>query len=459
MIVIPNEGNYFFRFPRDEFWSRTIVKDSEFAGYIYQKTTFDTCQLELKRDEGRPFSMHKKIEGTPLAEKIEELSEEEITKVSEDIAKFMAELHQLDFQKEKIFTINDIGLNLSEFLNELLTKHVSKEDRAFWRFADTVETPECLVHGDLNLSNVLLDAIKGQDFSNNELITVMPINFTIDGENSVRNPQGMKGSLLESKVVISTSPKEPLYRILEVLKLCGLEAVDVAYTSVGDYYAIKNRKYDELVGAIINIGEESTNVSVFNKGIQIKNSLLPIGSNNVDNDIAYAFKIKGQDSRAIKENFAVALASYADTNDVWDLQLDKDNKKEINQVAASKVVEARVKEILKLAKNEIKNLTNREIRYIIITGGLSELAGFQYLVEQEFGFVAKVCKISTMGIRHNKYSSCYGVTKYFDDKLNLRGKHCDMISREDIETLLSIDSTSVTNESLLSKVFGHFFDN
>ena len=126
-------------------------------GYIYQKTSFNTCQLELKRDEGRPFSMHKKIVGTPLAEKIEQLSEEEIAQVSEDIAKFMAELHQLDFQKEKIFTINDIGLNLSEFLDELLTKHVSKEDRAFWKFADTVEKPECLVHGDLNLSNVLLD--------------------------------------------------------------------------------------------------------------------------------------------------------------------------------------------------------------------------------------------------------------------------------------------------------------
>ena len=66
--------------------------------------------------------MHKKIAGTPLAEKIEQLSEEEIAQVSEDITKFMAELHQLDFQKEKIFTINDIGLNLSEFLDELLTK-------------------------------------------------------------------------------------------------------------------------------------------------------------------------------------------------------------------------------------------------------------------------------------------------------------------------------------------------
>ena len=93
----------------------------------------------------------------------------------------------------------------------------------------------------------------------------------------------------------------------------------------------------------------------------------------------------------------------------------------------------------------------------MITGGLSELAGFSYLVEQEFGFVAKVCNIQTMGIRHNKFSSCYGITKYFDDKLSLRGKQYRMISKEDIDTMLSIDS-SITNENMISKVFGHFFE-
>ena len=139
-------------------------------GYIYQKTSFNTCQLELKRDEGRPFSVHKKIAGTPLAEKIEQLSEEEIAQISADIAKFMAELHQVNFQNEKIFTINDIGLNLSEFLDELLTKHVSQEDRAFWKFSDTVETPKCLVHGDLNLSNVLLD-------ENNKVTAIIDFGF------------------------------------------------------------------------------------------------------------------------------------------------------------------------------------------------------------------------------------------------------------------------------------------
>ena len=309
----------------------------------------------------------------------------------------------------------------------------------------------------IDISNVLLDALKGIDFHNEELVTAMPISFTVDGQANIKDPKGMKGSVLESRVVISLVPKEPLYRILEVLKLSGIEAVDISFSSVGDYYTIKNRKYDDLVGAIINIGEDSTNVSIFNKGIQIKNSTIKVGSSHVDRDLSYAFKTSLNESRRIKENFAVALANYADPNDLLEVELDKDNKKEINQVNASKVVEARLREILKLAKNEIKNLTNREIRYIIISGGVTEIGSFSTLVEQEFGFVAKVCNINTMGIRHNKFSSCYGITKYFDDKLSLRGKDYQMITKEDKDTLLSIDS-NITNENMISKVFGHFLD-
>lgn len=332
----------------------------------------------------------------------------------------------------------------------------------------SVDCKMSIVHGSTNIidynevtsidiSNVITDALKDYDFTNEELVTAMPINFIVDENENVHDPKGMKGSILETRVVISTMPKEPLYRILEVLKLSGVEAVDITFNSFGDYYTIKNNKYDEEVGAIINLGEESTNVSVFNKGIQIKNSLIPFGSRNVDKDLTYVFKLKMSESRKLKENFAVAFSSMADSNDTWLIKLDKDNTKEVNQVGVSKVVEARTKELLKLAKNEIKNLTNREIRYIIITGGLSELAGFSYLVEQEFGFVAKVCNINVMGIRHNMYSSCYGAIKYFNDKLDLRGKHYNMVSNEDEEELSSVTSSITTNENVISKVFGHFF--
>ena len=309
-----------------------------------------------------------------------------------------------------------------------------------------------------DVSKVLQNSIKDFDFQDRELVTILPISFTVDGKETSKDPKGMKGAKLESRGVITTTLKEPLYRILEVLNLSGVDAVDICFSSLGDYYTIKNRKYDDLVGAIINIGEESTNISVFNKGIQIKNSLIPVGSGHVDKDLTYAFKAKSEEARKIKERFSVCLSSYADSNDVWEFYLDKENKKELNQVTVSKVVEARVRELLKLAKNEIKNLTNREIRYIIVTGGLSEISGFAYLVEQEFGFIAKVCSNSTMGVRHNQFSSCFGAIKYFDEKLELRDKHYNMVSKEEMDKIMSIDA-SLTNENVINKVFGHFFDN
>ena len=156
--VETNKGSFFFRFPRDEFWEKTIVKDYQFAKYINGKTSFRTVELILKENNGRPFSMHKKIEGTPLATRMNDMSEKDIKKVSKQIAKFMHEMHNLEYDPKEIFSVDNIGLELQDFITELLTRHVSKEDQKFWE-EQNFETEEdnCLVHGDLNSSNVLLD--------------------------------------------------------------------------------------------------------------------------------------------------------------------------------------------------------------------------------------------------------------------------------------------------------------
>ncbi len=311
----------------------------------------------------------------------------------------------------------------------------------------------------VDVSNAIVDSIKKIELKDYELVTAMPIDFIVDGKENIKDPKKMRGSKIETKVVVSTIEKEPLYRILEVLKLSGLESVDIAYTSTGDYYTIKNKKLDALVGVIINIGENTSNIAVYNRGIQIKNSEIPVGSKNVDKDLAYIFKIDTKSAKEIKENFAVAMAKNADNNDVITVTTEENESKSLTQVAVAKVVEARIREILKLAKSEIKNLTNREIRYIIITGGLSEMASFQNVVDDEFGFVAKVCNITTIGVRHNQYSSALGVVKYFVSKLALRGKSYNMVDNEDIDNFANIKDKQVANsENVLSKFFKHFFD-
>ena len=262
---------------------------------------------------------------------------------------------------------------------------------------------------------------------------------------------------MSSKIVVSSIDKKAMYRVLEVLKMAGVDTVDVCFKSTGDYYIVKNSDYDKLVGAIINIGEESTNVSVFNKGIQIKNSVINMGSKHVDRDISYIFNCELETSRDLKENFALCLAEDADENESVTIKNKDEEDKEIKQVAISKIVEARVREILKLSGEEIKNLTNRKISYIIVTGGLSEIDGMDHLVDAYFEGIGKVAQIYVMGIRHNKYSSVLGSCMYFDDKLALRGKTYNMVNESEFENLVSIDS-EMSNNNFVSRVFGHFFD-
>lgn len=153
-----DDGNYYFRFPRDDFWLRTIEKDCEFSNFIDGKTVFNTVKLNLQKDDQRPFSVHKKIDGITLAEKINTLSEDEIKVVSKDISEFMYQLHNADFERNGVFKTDKIGVNLVDFLDELIELHISDDNKKFWRYNDFVKKDNnCLVHGDLNLSNILID--------------------------------------------------------------------------------------------------------------------------------------------------------------------------------------------------------------------------------------------------------------------------------------------------------------
>ena len=197
--VCTDTKNYFFRFPRDDFWSRTIVKDYEFCKFIDGKTSFKTVKLQLFYDNGRPFSVHEKIEGTTLADKMNNLTAEEIKLISDDIANFMFQLHNVKFDKNQIFKINNIGLNLTDFLDELLNVHVSSKDKVFWHYGDfSKKDNNCLVHGDLNSSNVLLD-------DNNRVTAIIDFGFGGFGNKYFdiariigRCPEGFKNEIIKA---------------------------------------------------------------------------------------------------------------------------------------------------------------------------------------------------------------------------------------------------------------------
>jgi len=114
----------------------------------------------------------------------------------------------------------------------------------------------------------------------------------------------------------------------------------------------------------------------------------------------------------------------------------------------------RIREILENAKKEIMVLTNRQIDYIIVTGGVSNMTHFEYVVSDVFGKVATVGNINLIGIRNNKYSTAIGNVVYFISKLKLKGKDYSMFNQSDVEQL-SLTRKSAT---MVGKVFSFFFN-
>ena len=310
-----------------------------------------------------------------------------------------------------------------------------------------------------DIESVIKDTVEDTYDDTRELVSCLPISFTVDDEASVINPLGEVGKKLFLKAVVATSPKEEIYPFINIVRSIGINITDIIYNTQADYYTVSTKELDRKMGVIINIGADITSVGVFNKGIMIKNSYLPVGSSSVDKDIAFIYKLDLKKAKSLKETFALSTPRYADSNDVV-IVTNKENKKiTINQMQISEIIESRLKEILKLSKNEINRLTKREISYIIVVGGISELAGFNYVVEETLGRSASCFNMTTIGARHNKYTSVFGACKYFDKKCMLKEKDINMFSLDEIDNFISPKKKNMNNDNMTNKFFGHFFDN
>lgn len=309
-----------------------------------------------------------------------------------------------------------------------------------------------------DINNVFQDAVLGKVNETKELITITPIFFQVDDKELVKDPKGMVGESLFVKAVITSIPKENFRNTVNLLKNGGITPVDVTYGIMGDYYEARNIDFDKSVSAIINIGYSKTEVSIFNKGIMIKDEMIDSGSKLIDKDLSYVYNLKRSQARVLKENFAVSNTRYSDVNDTIELTNKNGDDITLNQLEVSEVVEARLVDLLRLAKKQINILTNREISYIIITGGISELAGFEYVVENVFDRRCSILDINTMGIRSNMYSSSYGIVKYFHNKLDLRGLSYSMVSEKEANNLISTKGKTLNNshDNIISKVFSYF---
>lgn len=367
-------------------------------------------------------------------------------------------------KKGLITDVNEASSSLKQAINEAeemlgfkLKKVLVNIPSYFSEFSKVegeikVDSSDSIINGG-HISKVLEVALKSSSFSK-EIVSIIPIDFGVDEQSGIKDPKGLMGDILKVRAVVCLVPKKNIYSVVSLVDSIGLEVVDISLNGIGDINAFKNKNIDLKLGAIVNIGYETTNVSIYNKGIIIKNSVIGMGGKNIDNDISYMYKIDSDMASMLKERYALACKKNASKTEFYNCSDDL----KINQFEVSDIVMSRIEEILGLAKKEINLLANRKMDYIIITGGISNMEDFNYVAESIFGQDVKIGNVNIVGIRNNKYSSVIGNVVYFINHLKLLGDDCSMVDDDFDELSISRKSfLDVTGESMLGKVFGYFF--
>lgn len=319
-----------------------------------------------------------------------------------------------------------------------------------------ITSPDGFVTND-DVNRVIKDSIYSKIAQEYELVTVIPTSFLVDNEEVSSKPVGMQGKKLDIKGIMITTPKKNIYSVISVLEGAGLEVVDIAVSGLGDYFEVHNANIDKKVGAIINIGHETTTVSVFNHGKLMNTDVIQLGGYNVEKDIAYIFGISVFDARILKERFASSHKRFSQLNDTYEITNNANEKIKLNQLEVTEVVMSRMAQILKMAKKQILLLTKHDIGYIIITGGLTEIKSFKNLVFEILGKDVIIFTEETLGVRDNMYTTSIGLIKYFCDKMESRGRSYSMVDEMDVESLTTpfMDKNKKDNTTI-TKIFGNF---
>ena len=229
-----------------------------------------------------------------------------------------------------------------------------------------------------------------------EIIHVLPQEYKVDGQAEIKEPIGMYGGRLEANFHVVVGQVASIRNIGRCVKSAGLELANVTLEPLASANAVLSQEEKEAGVALIDIGGGTTDLAIFKDGIIRHTAVIPFGGNVITEDIKEGCSIIEKQAELLKIKFGSAWPGENKDNEIVSIPgLRGREPKEITLKNLSKIIHARVVEIIEQAYLEIKNYGHEEqkkklIAGIVLTGGGSQLNHLKQLVEYITGMDTRI---------------------------------------------------------------------
>ncbi len=233
--------------------------------------------------------------------------------------------------------------------------------------------------------------------ANREIIQIFAKSYSIDGQDKIKDPVGMKGVRLEVDTLIVTAGI-PLLKTLEL----SLEKADVqirhkTISSLAAAEAVLDRRQKESGTALIDIGAGTTNIVIIEEGEIEHVAVIPIGSQNLTNDLAIGLKTELEIADKVKKTHATLDFKNPPAESV---SVEFEGKRHhFSEKIIRIVVEARMEELFEQIDREFKKVgKSRKLPGgVVLVGGMANMSGLALYARERLQLSAKIGKSSNVG--------------------------------------------------------------
>jgi cell division protein FtsA len=226
-----------------------------------------------------------------------------------------------------------------------------------------------------------------------KILHVIPQEYTLDHEQGILDPIGMSGVRLEANFHIITGQITASQNLIKCVERAGLEVANLTLEPIASAAAVLSSEEKEAGVALVDIGGGTTDITIFCDGIIRHTAVIPFGGNVITKDIKEGCMVMNQQAEKLKTKFGSALAEEVYDNRIVTIPgLKGREPKEISEKNLSRIIQARVEEILDYVVWEIRRsgFENKLIGGIVLTGGGSLLNHIDKLTEYHTGISCRI---------------------------------------------------------------------
>ena len=287
----------------------------------------------------------------------------------------------------------------------------------------------------------VVEAAKAMNIpADQQILHVLPQEYIIDRQDGIREPVGMSGVRLETRVHVITGALSSAQNIIKCCNRCDLDVSAIVLEQIASSEAVLSQDEKDIGVLLVDIGGGTTDIAVFIDGAIRHTAVIPVGGDHLTNDLVAGLRTSAREADILKKRYGSCMTSLIAAEETVEVpRVGGRPPQAMPRQVMAQLLEPRMQELFELVREELERSGYRELvaAGVVLTGGSSLLEGTQELADEIFELPVRIGRPQNVGgltdvVNSPIYATGVGLIHYGQRYREEQGLHFDDASSESL---------------------------